>query len=379
MSKVINRKKIIKNAKRMVLKIGSAVLVGHDEDGLNDAVFIDIARDISEIKRSGKDIVLVTSGAIAVGMKKMGLKRKPKSIPEKQAIAALGQSSLMTLYEGAFGPLGLKVAQVLLTHDDLADRKRFLNARNTLLTLFAYDIIPIVNENDTVAVDEIKFGDNDNLAALVTNLVEADLLIMLTDIDGLFDRDPRKEKEARLVPVVDDVDHIILDWASKANSLYGTGGMLSKVQAARQAAHFGVPTLVANGKRKGAVKRVLSGVEEGTIFLPKEDRLTSRKHWIAFSAKPSGRVFVDDGAMAALVKKGKSLLPSGIIKVDGRFDTGEVVHCVDRSGREFARGISNYNSSEIERIKGVKTTEIGKVLGYKYYDEVINRDNLVVL
>ncbi|MEE8185012.1 MAG: glutamate 5-kinase [Thermodesulfobacteriota bacterium] len=379
MSKVINRKKIIKNAKRMVLKIGSAVLVGHDEDGLNDAVFIDIARDISEIKRSGKDIVLVTSGAIAVGMKKMGLKRKPKSIPEKQAVAALGQSSLMTLYEGAFAPLGLKVAQVLLTHDDLADRKRFLNARNTLLTLFAYDIIPIVNENDTVAVDEIKFGDNDNLAALVTNLVEADLLIMLTDIDGLFDRDPRKEKEARLVPVVDDVDHIILDWAGKANSLYGTGGMLSKVQAARKAAHFGVPTLVANGTRKGAVKRVLSGVEEGTIFLPKEDRLTSRKHWIAFSAKPSGRVFVDDGAMAALVKKGKSLLPSGIIKVDGRFDTGEVVHCVDRSGREFARGISNYNSSEIERIKGVKTTEIEKVLGYRYYDEVINRDNLVVL
>lgn len=379
MSKVINRKKIIKNAKRMVLKIGSAVLVGHDEDGLNDAVFIDIARNISEIKRSGKDIVLVTSGAIAVGMKKMGLKRKPKSIPEKQAVAALGQSSLMTLYEGAFAPLGLKVAQVLLTHDDLADRKRFLNARNTLLTLFAYDIIPIVNENDTVAVDEIKFGDNDNLAALVTNLVEADLLIMLTDIDGLFDRDPRKEKEARLVPVVDDVDHIILDWAGKANSLYGTGGMLSKVQAARKAAHFGVPTLVANGTRKGAVKRVLSGVEEGTIFLPKEDRLTSRKHWIAFSAKPSGRVFVDDGAMAALVKKGKSLLPSGIIKVDGRFDTGEVVHCVDRSGREFARGISNYNSSEIERIKGVKTTEIEKVLGYRYYDEVINRDNLVVL
>ncbi len=379
MSKVINRKKIIKNAKRMVLKIGSAVLVGHDEDGLNDAVFIDIARDISEIKRSGKDIVLVTSGAIAVGMKKMGLKRKPKSIPEKQAVAALGQSSLMTLYEGAFAPLGLKVAQVLLTHDDLADRKRFLNARNTLLTLFAYDIIPIVNENDTVAVDEIKFGDNDNLAALVTNLVEADLLIMLTDIDGLFDRDPRKEKEARLVPVVDDVDHIILDWAGKVNSLYGTGGMLSKVQAARKAAHFGVPTLVANGTRKGAVKRVLSGVEEGTIFLPKEDRLTSRKHWIAFSAKPSGRVFIDDGAMAALVKKGKSLLPSGIIKVDGRFDTGEVVHCVDRSGREFARGISNYNSSEIERIKGVKTTEIEKVLGYRYYDEVINRDNLVVL
>jgi glutamate 5-kinase len=379
MSKVINRKKIIKNAKRMVLKIGSTVLVGHDEDGLNDAVFIDIARNISEIKRSGKDIVLVTSGAIAVGMKKMGLKRKPKSIPEKQAVAALGQSSLMTLYEGAFAPLGLKVAQVLLTHDDLADRKRFLNARNTLLTLFAYDIIPIVNENDTVAVDEIKFGDNDNLAALVTNLVEADLLIMLTDIDGLFDRDPRKEKEARLVPVVDDVDHIILDWAGKANSLYGTGGMLSKVQAARKAAHFGVPTLVANGTRKGAVKRVLSGVEEGTIFLPKEDRLTSRKHWIAFSAKPSGRVFVDDGAMAALVKKGKSLLPSGIIKVDGRFDTGEVVHCVDRSGREFARGISNYNSSEIERIKGVKTTEIEKVLGYRYYDEVINRDNLVVL
>jgi glutamate 5-kinase len=376
---IINRKEIVKSARRIVLKIGSSVLVGHDVDELNDEVFIDIARDVSEIKRSGKDIVIVTSGAIAVGLKKMGLKRRPKSIPEKQAVAALGQSSLMSLYEGAFANFGVKVAQVLLTHDDLADRKRFLNARNTFFTLFTYDIMPIVNENDTVAVDEIKFGDNDNLAALITNLVEADLLVMLTDIEGLFDRDPREEKEARLIPIVYNVDQVVLDWLGKANSLYGTGGMLSKVQAARKAAHFGVPAVVANGKRKGAVKRVLSGVEMGTIFLPKKDRLTSRKHWIAFSAKPSGRIFVDDGAMAALVKKGKSLLPSGIIKVDGRFDTGEVIHCVDKSGKEFARGISNYSSSEIEKIKGVKTMEIEKVLGYKYYDEVIDRSNLVVL
>ncbi|MFQ5585424.1 MAG: glutamate 5-kinase [Thermodesulfobacteriota bacterium] len=369
----------IKGARRIVVKVGSAVLAGRHEDELDEGVFSALASDIVALKGSGKEVVLVTSGAIAVGMKKMGLKRRPGSIPEKQAVAAVGQSSLMAIYEGAFTPLGVRAAQVLLTHGDLADRKRFLNARNTLVTLFQYGVIPIINENDTVAVEEIKFGENDHLAALVTSLAEADLLIMLTDIDGLYDADPRISKTARLIPVVDDVDHVVLGWAGKASGVYGTGGMQSKIEAARKAAHIGVPTVVAGGKRRGVIERILSGTVEGTLFLPKEDRLTSKKHWIAFSARPGGRIFVDEGAMTALLKGGKSLLPSGITGVDGRFDTGEVVHCVDHRGKEFARGITTYNSSEIEKIRGVRSTEIEKVLGYRYYDEVIHRDNLVIL
>jgi glutamate 5-kinase len=370
---------IIKEARRIVVKVGSAVLAGRHEDELDERVFSALAADIAELKRGGKEVVLVTSGAIAVGMKKMGLPRRPVSIPEKQAVAAVGQSSLMAIYEGAFTPLGEKVAQVLLGHDDLADRKRFLNARNTLLSLFQYGIIPIINENDTVAVEELKFGENDHLAALVTSLVEADLLIMLTDIDGLYDADPRVSKEARLIPVVEDVDHVVLGWAGEASGVYGSGGMQSKIEAARKAAHIGVPTVIASGRKRGNLLTILSGSGEGTLFLPREDRLTSRKHWIAFSAKPGGRIFVDEGAMTALYRGGKSLLPSGITSVDGRFDTGEVVHCVDPLGKEFARGIANYSSSEIDRIKGIKSVEIENVLGYRYYDEVIHRDNLVLL
>ncbi|HLA51000.1 MAG TPA: glutamate 5-kinase, partial [Thermodesulfobacteriota bacterium] len=321
----------------------------------------------------------VTSGAIAIGMKKMGLKKKPASIPEKQAIAALGQGSLMSFYEKAFIPLGEKVAQMLLTHDDLANRQRFLNARNTLSTLLGYNIIPIINENDTVAVDEIKFGDNDHLAALVTNLIEADLLVILTDIDGLFDKDPKKDKTAKLVPVVKNVDHLAAVWAGETASVFGTGGMASKVEAAKKAAHFGAPTIIANGRDADILKKIFSCADVGTLFLPMEDKLTSKKHWIAFSARPTGRIFVDEGAKDAILKKGKSLLPSGITKIDGVFEAGEVIYCVDRHEKEFARGVANYSSIEIEKIKGIKTTEIEKTLGYKYYDEVIHRDNLAAL
>jgi len=372
-------REMITGARRIVVKVGSAVLAGRHEDELDEGVFSLLATEIANLKKSGREVVLVTSGAIAVGMKKLAIKKRPVSIPEKQAIAAVGQSSLMSIYEGAFSPLGAKVAQVLLSHDDLADRKRFLNARNTLDALFQYGIVPIINENDTVAVDELKFGENDHLAALVASLVEADLLIMLTDIDGLYDADPRQKSEARLIPVVEDVDHVVLGWAGEARGVYGTGGMKSKIEAARKAAHIGVPTVIASGKKEKSLGRIVSGAGEGTLFLPKEDRLTSRKHWIAFSARPGGRIFVDEGALTALHKGGKSLLPSGITGVDGRFDTGEVVHCVDHRQKEFARGIVNYSSHEIEKIKGAKSADIEKVLGYRYYDEVIHRDNLVML
>jgi len=271
------------------------------------------------------------------------------------------------------------VAQVLLTHDDLASRKRFLNARNTLTTLLRMSIVPVINENDTVAVDEIKFGDNDQLSALATNLVEADLLVILSDIDGLYDRDPRCHSNAVKIPFVENIDTLDLDKLARDAGVHGTGGIRSKCAAARKAAHFGAASVIANGNQSGVLASILSGEETGTFILPREDRLTSRKHWIAFSTRPSGRVFVDEGAEAALLKGGKSLLPSGIKGVDGSFDAGEVVHCVDAKGMEFARGMVNYSSAEIARIKGLKSSELEGVLGYKVYDEVIHRDNLVVL
>ncbi|MBI1911796.1 MAG: glutamate 5-kinase [Deltaproteobacteria bacterium] len=371
------RKKIIKKAKRIVVKVGSAVVAG--EPVLGRTIFSRLADEIHGLKKEGKEAVVVSSGAIALGIRKLGLKEKPVSIPERQAVAAVGQGSLMSFYDAAFSEIGDKVAQVLLTHDDLGSRNRFLNARNTLLTLLRLGITPIINENDTVAVEEIKFGDNDALSALSTNLVEADLLLILSDIEGLFDKDPKKDPTAKKVPLVEDIDCFKFDGLTSGTNSLGTGGIRSKCEAARKAAHFGIPTIIANGNTPDIIAKILKGEDAGTLFLPKEDRLTSRKHWIAFSTRPSGRVFVDEGAKEALLKGGKSLLPSGIKDVDGLFEAGEVVHCVDMLGMEFARGVANYSSAEIEKIKGLKTAELEGVLGYKVYDEVIHRDNLVVL
>ena len=372
----MNRKDIIKKTRRIVIKIGSAVLAGEGHDGVDESVFSHRAKDVSSIKDK-REMVIVSSGAIAIGMKRLGLKEKVKSIPEKQAVAAIGQGSLMALYEKVFSPLKIRVAQVLLTHDDLSDRHRFLNAKNTLQTLLEYNAIPIINENDTVAVDEIKFGDNDNLSALVTNLVEADLLVILTDINGLYNKDPKINKDAELIPVVDDIDKFV-SAAGRTSGIYGTGGMQTKLEAAKKAAHFGVPTIVANGRERNILKKIFSGEDIGTLFLPMEERLTSRKHWLAFSTRPAGSLILDDGAKNALLKKGKSLLSSGITGIEGDFDSGDAVSCVSPNGKEIARGIVNYSSEEIKRIKGLKTTEIEKALGYKYFDEVIHRDNLVI-
>jgi glutamate 5-kinase len=336
------RKKLIHKARRIVVKVGSAVLAGAPVKGgvregkpVSD-VFTRLAEEIHKAREGGREVVLVSSGAIAMGVKKLATLeggRIPATIPERQAIAAAGQTSLMARYDSAFS---------------------------------------------TVAVDEIKFGDNDNLSALVTNLIEAELLVMLTDIEGICDKDPKADPKAKMISFVEDVDSLDVAWECTP-TLYSTGGIMSKLEAASKAAHFGCAVVVANGFTPGVLTKVLSGEDVGTFIMPKEDRLTSRKHWIAYSTRPSGRVFMDEGARSALLKGGKSLLPSGIKKVDGTFEAGEVVHCMGLDGMEFARGVTNYSSVELEKIKGLKTKEIEGVLGYKVYDEVIHRDNLVVL
>lgn len=374
-----NRREILKNIRRIVIKIGSSIL-SSPERGLRNEVFSKLAREISSLKSQGYELAIVSSGAIAAGMGKLGLKNKPISITQKQATAAVGQTRLMNIYEKFFSKYKKMVAQILLTHDDLSHRRRFLNARNTMLNLLELGIIPIINENDTVVVDEIKFGDNDNLSALITNLIEADLLIILTDIEGIFTTDPRIDPKAKFIPIIEDIDALqsgII--ASDTKSICSIGGMLSKVEAAQKASRFGIPTIIARGTKKDVLKQIVGGEEVGTLILPKKVALTSRKHWIAFNLKPKGDLFVDEGAKKAIVQRGKSLLPSGIVKIRGSFERGDSVSLIGPRGKEFAKGLVNYNYEELEKIKGLKSDQIEKNLGYKYSDEVIHRDDLVIL
>jgi len=372
------RKKILGKGRRIVVKVGSSILASV-EKGLHYDVFSHLTKEISELKRQGYEIVLVSSGAIAAGMEKLGYKTRPQAITQKQATAAVGQTRLMNIYESYFSRYQQMVAQVLLTHDDLSHRRRFLNARNTLLTLLELGIIPIINENDTVVVDEIKVGDNDNLSALITNLIGADLLIILTDIEGLFDSDPRVNPNARCISLVQDIDVDTEQIAGGTKSQTSVGGMVSKIQAARKASRFGIPTVVARGTKEEVLHQILKGKEIGTLILPKSEALSSRKHWIAFNPKPKGDVIVDDGAKKAIVQKGKSMIPSGVVKIKGGFDRGDLVTCLGPRGKEFARGLVNYSATELEKIKGLRSDQIESALGYKYSDEVIHRDDLVVL
>jgi glutamate 5-kinase len=372
----LNRKNLLEKVRRVVLKVGSRVLTGKGRT-LSQPVFDRLAREISAAKKRGYEVVLVSSGAIAAGMGRLGLLEKPKTMPEKQASAAIGQSALMWSYEKAFSFYGEKVAQILLTRDDLSNRNRYLNARNTLLTLLDFGVIPIINENDTVVVQEIKFGDNDNLSALVTNLVNADLLVILSDIDGLYDKDPRVHKSARLIRSVDQVTEEMEQKATGTLSLFSIGGMVTKLQAARKAALFGVPTVLANGMTEELLGKILRGEEVGTLFTSQVNKLTSRKHWIAFTLEPQGRIIVDEGAKRAILQRGKSLLPSGVLSAEGKFSLGDPVALSDLNGREFAKGLTNYDSSEINKIKGLKTSELESRLGYKYSDEIVHRDDLV--
>ena len=372
------RRKVLGGVRRIVVKVGSSILASV-EKGLHYEAFSHLTKEISDLKRQGYEIVLVSSGAIAAGMEKLGYKTRPQAITQKQATAAVGQTRLMNIYENYFSRYQQMVAQVLLTHDDLSHRRRFLNARNTLLTLLELGIIPIINENDTVVVDEIKFGDNDNLSALITNLVGADLLIILTDIEGLCDSDPRVNPNTHCIPLVEDIDANMEGIVGETKSEMSVGGMISKIQAAKKASRFGIPTVVARGTKDGILHQILKGKEIGTLILSKGEALSSRKHWIAFNPKPKGDVIVDDGAKKAIIQKGRSLLPSGVVKIRGIFDRGDLVSCLGPRGKEFARGLVNYSATELEKIKGFRSDQIESTLGYKYSDEVIHRDDLVVL
>jgi len=372
----VSRKELIRPVKRAVVKVGSGVLTR--KNGLNMNVIDDLTMEICGLRKKGIEIILVSSGAIAAGLKKIGMSKRPQSVSQQQAMAAIGQSSLIKAYEEAFSRQGHKVAQVLLTRDDLTHRSRYLNARNTLITLLSWKIIPIINENDTVVVDEIKFGDNDNLSAMVTNLTGSHLLVNLTDIDGLFDKDPRIHKHARIIKVVKKVDKKVAKLAGAIPGFLGRGGMASKVNAARKVALGGVPTIIANGLKPGILNRIFAGKEEGTLFLPREVPLGSRKHWIAFTKSPNGELVIDDGAEKALVMHGKSLLPSGVKEVKGRFSLGSSVLLIRESGKKVAVGMVNYDSADIKKIMGAKTSEIETRLGFKHDDEVIHRDNLIL-
>jgi glutamate 5-kinase len=372
------RAEIIKKVRRVVIKIGSSVLTD-PAISINFNAFASIVDQIAWIKENGIEPVIISSGAIAIGLRKIGLKQRPQSIPLKQAAAAVGQSGLMENYERFFKEKNLKIGQVLLTNLILKERPLFLNARNTLFALLELGIIPIINENDSVVVDEIKLGDNDNLATITTNLVEADLLIILTDQDGLFEADPQTNKDARLIPLVKKIDKKLESLASTKRSAHGVGGMETKIAAAKNATTYGIPVVMANGRVHGILEAIFRGKDVGTLFLPETSKLKSRKHWIAFTLKPKGKLSIDHGAEEAILKMGKSLLAIGITKTEGDFQFGDSVSILNQRQKEIARGLVNYSSFEIKRIKGAPTKEIERILGYKYYDEVINRDDLVIL
>ncbi len=363
---------------RIVVKIGSNLLT--DKSGrINKRRIHSFAREISELSKNSYEIVMVSSGAIASGLKKLGLKSKPKEIRKKQATAAVGQPLLMWMYEQYFLKYKKHIAQILLTRDDLSDRIRYINAKNTILTLLEMGVIPIINENDTVATDEIKFGDNDQLAALVSGLIEANKLIILSDVEGLYTADPKKDPEAKIIKRVKEFSKELESLAKPTSTGFGTGGMYSKVIAAKKATSFGIPVHIVNGRKYGNITAILQGKEIGTFFEPTKDRVTSRKGWIAYATRAKGTLHIDEGAVKALLKNGKSLLPSGIKKVEGEFDISDAVYCIDEQGQRIAKGLVNYSSCEIKLIKGKKSSEIEKILGYKYSDEVIHRDNLVIL
>ena len=376
MSEVENIRKSL-NATRIVVKLGSSTLT-HKNGQLNLARLDKLVLQLADLHNQGKEVILVSSGAVGAGIGKLGLKERPKTIPEKQACAAVGQGILMHMYEKLFAEYGKIVAQVLLTREDIVDRHRFLNARNALHTLLQLSVIPVINENDIVAIEEIRFGDNDTLSALVASLIEADLLIILTDIEGLYTSDPREDKNAKLIKEVDKITPQIKALAGGAGTTFGTGGMATKIEAGKIAVNSGTTMVIANGSKNNVLRRVIEGQQVGTLFHPGKTPLQAKKKWIAFGSAVHGKIFVDKGASKALTKDGKSLLPGGITGLEGKFKTGNTVSILDEMGKEIARGIVNYSYKEIERIKGKKTTEIEEILGHKDFDEAVHRNNLVI-
>lgn len=368
-----------KKWQRLVVKVGSGLLRA-SHGGLREDVVQNLVHQLATVRQRGYDVLLVSSGAIALGIQTLQQQRIPRTMAYQQAAAAIGQSHLIWTYERLFSAFDQKVAQILLTHEDMRHRSRYLNARNTLLTLLHYGIIPIINENDTVSVAEIRFGDNDALSAMVCNLIDADVLIILTDLDGLFTADPRLHPEATLIPYVSKIDARIESLADSTTHHTGRGGMQSKIQAAKVAGRSGIHTYIANGTRADTLLRLIAGEAIGThIQPPTNSRLSSRKRWIAYALKAKGEIIVDAGAQHALTIGGRSLLPSGILAISGHFRFGDAVCCVDTARHPFAQGLVNYSAADLQAIIGHHTSKIGQILGHKEYDEVIHRDNLVLL
>ncbi|MEE4241534.1 MAG: glutamate 5-kinase [Desulfopila sp.] len=372
-----SRRFIFEKSKRIIVKVGSAVLTSGNSMNFN--VIDNLAKEISILHSSGKEVILVSSGAVAAGKKKLSFNgAKDISLQEKQALAAIGQSHLMHIYDVAFSKHNKNIAQALLTHADLAHRDRYINFKNTILTLLKMGVIPIINENDTVATEELQFGDNDNLGALVTNLMEGDVFICLTDIDCLYTANPLTHPDAIPVHTVEEVTEEIEKMAGNSTSALGTGGMKSKIAAAKKVANGGGASFIGPGRMPDVLQALFSGQLIGTCFLPQRKKLHGKKQWIAFVLKPKGRLSLDTGAVRAISCDGKSLLPSGVLAVNGIFNAGDSVQCLDEQGQVIAVGTTNYRSEDIDRIKGKNSCAIGKILGYKDSDVVVHRDNLVV-
>jgi glutamate 5-kinase len=386
------RAQILAEANRIVIKLGTAVLM-KEEGGIALSRFYSFVEDIARLKQSGKEVLIVTSGAIGLGVKSLGLERRPKELPGKQACAAVGQGRLMALYSDAFATMDVVVAQVLLTEDDFANRKRYLNLRSTINTLLELKALPVINENDTVATAELEavdgsprkvnFGDNDKLSALVASKVEADLLVILTDVEGVYTANPRTDRDARLIPVIDQVtpeleEQLTGEGVKTAGSQMGRGGMRTKLEAAKVSTHSGCATIIVGGKEAGIIGKIFAGEERGTLFLPGSG-MAGKLRWIAYATTVSAALIVNDGAREALIKRKASLLPAGVVKVQGQFERGDVVSIIDSEGHEFARGMVNYSSSETQRISGMRSEAIDKMIEHRNYDALVTRDNLAIL
>lgn len=369
----------LKAAKRIVVKVGTSTIT-YSNGKRNFSQIDRLARELSDLQNQGKEMILVTSGAVAVGVDRLGLPKKPDTIPGKQAAAAVGQGVLMHTYEKLFADYGQVVAQVLLTKTESLDRHRYTNSRNTFMELLRQRVIPIVNENDVVALDELKIGDNDNMSALVAGIVDADLVIILSDVDGLYTANPQTHPDAELVHTVTEITPAVEESAGGAGTLRGTGGMATKIQAAKAATSSGISLVIASGTEKNAVPRIVAGEEIGTLFVSRENRLQFRKRWLAFGARIMGSIVVDEGCCKALHKAGGcSILPAGITGVEGSFEAGSTISVKDAQGHELARGLVHYSSEELAKIKGCRSGEIEELLGHKNFDEVIHRDDLVIL
>ena len=364
------------DVKRIVVKVGSSTI--SDGARLNEAALDGLVHDLALVKQDGVEVILVTSGAIAAGWPQLGLKQRPQTLPRLQAAAAVGQIQLMAAYKERFRNYGQRIALMLLTRDDFSNRKRYTRMNDTLRALLHLDVIPIINENDTVAVDEIKVGDNDTLSAYVTNLAQAQLLVILSDQAGFYTADPRYDPHSELIHTVPTISDEIWEAAGQAGTTSGTGGMVTKLRAADIVTGSGEMMVMAHGQEPLVVTRLLKGELLGTLFLP-NSRISGRKRWIAYSRPPKGRIFVDNGARDAVVQGGKSLLPAGIRRVEGSFNYSDTVSCFTEDGAEFARGLVNYSAAETTKLAGKHTKDIEKILGYRDYDEIIHRDNLVLL